>query len=133
MGTTALLTSGVQFPDTTVQTTAAECIGIGQTLGANPAGTVIGTTYYNTYDKPMFVWGAVQASSTAGNQGFVLNLVINGATRCISFDYQVGSSATITRTVSGIVPPGDGYQINTAGTTGYSSISLTLYQALYGN
>jgi hypothetical protein len=83
--------------------TAMSSLGYGQTWQVVTGSRVIGTTYYNTTGKPIFV--GVSRTATDG-YGVFINSVLQFVTSA--------SSGTAIATMSFIVPPGASYSVNSS-------------------
>ena len=124
-------TSGVTFPDATLQTTAAVGggIGTGQTWYTAGAGIrVLGVTYTNMTLRPIQVSVVTANNIPSQGAGVATVLTVGGiavATESFNLYGQSGSYPTFNanQTVEAIVPAGVGYKVVTSGGTG-GSISL---------
>jgi hypothetical protein len=105
-------TLGITFPDGSVQNTAALSIGVSQTWQNMIASRALNATYTNTTGKPIMV--AVQGNF-AVNQYF--ELVIGGVSVAIS-GWNSFASGSVNGTVTGIVPNGTSYIVNSTGVSG---------------
>ena len=96
MATTKISSAGVTFPDATVQATAVNVFGSGQTWTDVGASRVSGTTYTNSTGKPIEV--VVSGGSAT------ISYTINGITG-------LTSSTTSYMQISFIVPNGNTYVV----------------------
>lgn len=85
-------------------------LGYSQTVQNLTASRTLGTTYYNTTGKPIFIWISTVHSSVTG----AIVLSINGV--AIYETYNSQSTGTFTGTAVGIIPTGCSY--STGGTAG---------------
>jgi hypothetical protein len=107
---TSLTSTGVQFPDATIQTTASTGgggLGYGQTWTLS-SPRYVSTTYTNSTGKPIAL-----SIGASGPYGVTLTLTINGTT--IMSNYSSTSAF-----VNGIVPVGQTYSVSgpSGGTSG---------------
>lgn len=107
-------TLGITFPDSTVQNTAAQSIGVSQTWQNKTASRGVNITYTNDTAKPIQV--SVQGNCQVNQY---LELVIDGVSVAIN-GWNSFASGAVNSTVSGIVPPGNDYIVNSNGVSGGS-------------
>lgn len=84
--------------------TAMASLGYGQTLQDVTASRALGTTYYNTTGKPIFI--SIDMNQSASNSS---TLTING----IAVDYNAYATLSVTFGLKGVVPPGGSYSVST--------------------
>lgn len=98
---------------------ALSSIGYGQTWQTFTPGTtrIVGTTYYNTTGKPIFVSANGQSAGGAWNFGWTVNGVVVG-----NGGMALNNSAFTTQTA--IIPPGASYVLTQSGTliTGWQEL-----------
>jgi hypothetical protein len=102
-------TLGITFPDNTVQNTAALTIGVSQTWQNMIASRAINVTYTNSSGKPIMV--AIQGNFSTNQYA---ELVIGGVSVAIS-GWNSFASGSVNGTVTGIVPNGTSYIVNSTG------------------
>lgn len=105
-----LKTTGVQFADSTLQTTAFKGIGVNQTWQNMTASRALSTTYTNTTGLPIMVSVVLDINSniTVECQMYVDGLLI--------YHYHNNpNNSGIGTCVSAIVPPGSTYSITSTG------------------
>lgn len=106
---TSLTQTGIVFPDSTLQTTAAKPIGINQSY-TSPS-RAIGTTYTNTTSSP--IWVSVVATKASGFGGLYLD--VNGIR--VQAQAHDPDSGSLYFTVSSIIPPGNTYLVSASSMT----------------
>jgi hypothetical protein len=95
---TKLVTTGVEFPDATIQTSAAVMIGSGQTWQAFTSPTrTNGTTYTNSTGRSIQIGVRIQAGSS---------ITVNGVTAATS------GINNATNFLGAIVPNGNTYVVS---------------------
>ena len=86
-------------------------LGIGQTWQNVSASRAIGTTYYNTTAKPIFVF----CGWSANGSNVTTTLTVNGVIASTTY------MDTYARPLCcGVIPPGASYVINSGVTTGFT-------------
>ena len=102
-------TLGITFPDGTVQNTAALSIGVSQTWQNMIASRALNATYTNSTGKPIMV--SIQGICTVNQY---LELVI-GSVSVGAVGWSGFASGAVQGTVTGIVPDGVSYIVNSTG------------------
>jgi hypothetical protein len=111
---TTLTSTGITFPDSTTQTTAASgggsSIGVDQTWQDVTGSRSLNTTYTNDTGKPIQVTASIQAQSTLSTKRAIA--VVNGVTILESYTQDCcGIPQYSWFPLSFIVPAGNTYQL----------------------
>jgi len=104
-------TNGVTFNDATSQSTAALWAGSTYTVYTSGGARVIGTTYTNTSNKPMWVW----CGWSGNGSNAVTYMTVNGVANT-SYSFMDLYARPV---CGGIIPPGATYKINSTVTTSF--------------
>ena len=110
--TTKVISTGIQYSDNTIQTTAASDLGINQTWQNLTGSRALGVTYTNDTIPARPIYITVQVNS--GNNGSIFNQLTISSINLgkIGWDLAGGSILSIaTLTVTGIVPAGAQYYV----------------------
>lgn len=115
---TSLSSTGVVFPDDTIQTTSASnTIAIGQSYVDVNTSRALGTTYTNTTSKPIVV--TVTTVALTGTSG-TMQMFVNGAL-LQDFFHQADAAAVLKFTTMCIVPVNHTYSVTATGDLTLSS------------
>lgn len=105
--TTALLSTGIQFSDSSTQTTAGNVLGINQTWQSLTGSRALATNYTNSTSKPIMVSVIAGPTTASGDIQFLIDGTVTQR------QYTNPDSSSLVLAVWGIVPPGSTYRVNT--------------------
>jgi hypothetical protein len=104
---TKLISTGIQFNDSTIQTTSNNIIGVSQTWQNLTGSRALATTYTNSTSRPITV-SVIAGPTTASGD---IQLLVDGVV--IQRHYTNPDTSSLIESVYGIVPPGSTYRVNT--------------------